>query len=106
MNPPSKPIIATQDELELAEAYALLRQVKHYLADPAPRPRSSDDVRTAVAEFCLAFEMRHHARKDSPALTPVTAAPPDVPRDVLLQAPGAAVLPSSRTQPLIPPTEF
>lgn len=100
---PSKPIIATEDELELAEAYALLRQVKNYLADPAPRPRASDDVRTAVAEFCLNFELRHHPRKESPTLTPVTAASPDVPRDVLLQETEAAALPS---QPLIAPTEF
>lgn len=65
----SKPITATDDEIELAEAYALLRQVKSYLADPAPRPRASDDVRAAVAEFCLNFEMRHHPRKAAADLT-------------------------------------
>lgn len=63
MPTPSKPIIGTPDELELAEAYALLRQVQHYLNDPAPRPRASDDVRTAVNMFCLAFELRHHPRR-------------------------------------------
>lgn len=65
----SKPILATADELELAEAYAVLRQVKYYLALEAPRPRATEEVRKAVAEFCLNFELRHHPRKAAAEMT-------------------------------------
>lgn len=70
--PDSKPIIATDDEIELTAAYALLRQVRFHLAQPNPLPSAIVDVKTAVNDFCDDFEasMRQRARNPSPASMP------------------------------------
>jgi len=52
----SKPIVATPEAERLAEAYAILRQVRFYLQHPNPTPRTTDDVKTTVREFCEAYE--------------------------------------------------
>lgn len=104
--PDSKPIECTPAEELTVTAYSVLRQVRHYFAQLEPSHSLRADTQAAVRDVIRAFESKAKPRKDSPALTLVTAASPDVPRDVLLQGQEAAVLPSPRTPPLIPTTEF
>jgi hypothetical protein len=52
----SKPIDATQDQIRLAEAYAVLRQVQFHLSQPIPTPKATVDVRNAVKDYCADYE--------------------------------------------------
>ena len=54
----SKPIKATEEQVMLAGAYALLRQVKHVLKLLEPSPGSMADTKAAVRDFCIAYEAR------------------------------------------------
>ena len=56
--PESKPIEATEDQVQLAAAYALLRQVGHVLKLLEPSPGSMADTKGAVRDFCIAYETR------------------------------------------------
>lgn len=88
--PESKPIECTPEEELLVNAYSVLRQVKHYFAQLEPSHSLRADTQTAVRDFCLAFESKAPKPPKSPALTQVTAASPDIRRDVLLQVHEAA----------------
>ena len=93
--PESKPIEATEEQELLAQAYALLRQVKHVLKLLEPSPDSMADTKAAVRDFCILYEARvregGQASQKSPAPMLVTAAPPESPTGVLSQVTGAAV---------------
>ena len=103
--PESKPIEVTPAEEQLAEAYAIVRQTKFYFGQLEPSLSLAADLKAAARDFCLAYEQRRGAAEPSPALLPVTDAPPETLRDVLFQAPiNGASAPHSR--PLIPTTEF
>jgi hypothetical protein len=54
----SKPIDVTQDQIRLAEAYAVLRQVKFHLSQPLPTPKATVDVCQAVRDYCADYETR------------------------------------------------
>ena len=54
----SKPIKASEEEVLLAAAYALLRQVGHVLKLLEPSPGSMADTKGAVRDFCIKYETR------------------------------------------------
>lgn len=56
MTTTSKPIEATKEQVRLAEAYAVLRQVKFHLAQPLPTPKATVDVQQAVRDYCADYE--------------------------------------------------
>lgn len=54
----SKPIEATPEQELLAEAYSIIRQVKHVLKLLEPSAGSMADTKAIVRDFCVAYEAR------------------------------------------------
>jgi hypothetical protein len=60
----SKPIEGAEAQEMLAEAYALIRQMKFHMAQGTPTPRAAEDVRLALRDFCERYEGRMFPKKE------------------------------------------
>lgn len=77
--PGSEPIECTPDEEDLVTAYSILREARHYLSLLDPSPALHADLKSAVRDFCFHYEQRiRGSHNPSPAMSPKTAASPEI----------------------------